>query len=70
MYHSHILVIPDNLLRTSIEMDMVSGALDSSLASLSATITVQVMLASVLLRGEKVSMELLEVEEELMEIRL
>ena len=50
-------------------MDLLPGSLGSSLSCLSATTTVQVMLVSVVLRGERVSIEELEVKDELMEIR-
>ena len=50
-------------------MDLFPDSLAFSLSSLSATTTEQVMVVSVVLRGEKMSIEELEVEEELMEIR-
>ena len=66
---AHILVIHAHLLWTSIEMDLVPGALAASWSCLSSTVTEQMMLVSVVLRGERVSMVELEIVDVLMEIR-
>ena len=65
----HILVTPIHLPGTSIEMDMVPGSLATSRFFPSFTTTLQVMVVSVVLSGERVSMDELEVTDELMEIR-
>ena len=65
----HILVTPVHSLWTSIEMDMVPCSLATSRFFPSFTTTLQVMVVSVVLSGERVSMDELEVTDELMEIR-